>query len=174
MDDGASLQPRDVPQQGSRWGSPPKREGWQFILQAYGLQEPAVHNLECPESSTAAAGVAYTDGNVCFFSYVWYAMLSRGLPCLPVAVPCDEFRNDSTSTNDTLEYLFPGMPARPTLCAPRYYSTFLLVPLTPLAFVAPDRGTTFGTDVKGDGHRSMNSRSLPSRQRVSHTLQMMK
>lgn len=30
---------REFPQQGSRWGSPPKREGWQFIMQASGLQK---------------------------------------------------------------------------------------------------------------------------------------
>lgn len=70
------LQPREVPQQGSRWGSPPKREGWQFMVQASGLQKvrpqlPGCHILK----GTPA---------FLYVWYVWYAMLSRGTcmsPC---------------------------------------------------------------------------------------------
>lgn len=78
-------------------GGGPRQNERGLAIYFAGLWSPEAGSPQSrmPESSTAA-GVAYTEGNVCFFSYVWYAMLSRGLPCLPVAVPCDEFRIVST------------------------------------------------------------------------------
>lgn len=84
------------PATGEQVGVPAKTRG--LAIYFAGLWSPGAGSPQSrmPETLTAAAGAAYTESNVCFFSYVWYAMLSRGLPCLPVAVPCDEFRNDST------------------------------------------------------------------------------
>lgn len=67
---GDGLQPRDLPQQGSRWGSPPKREGWQSIVQASGLQEPAIHGLECQEVRPQLPGWHILKVTSAFFTYI--------------------------------------------------------------------------------------------------------
>lgn len=86
---------KGCPATGEQVGVPAKTRGLAIYFAGLWSPEAGSPQSRMPESSTAA-GVAYTEGNVCFFSYVWYAMLSRGLPCLPVAVPCDEFRIVST------------------------------------------------------------------------------
>lgn len=83
---------------GERVGVPAKTGG--LAIYCAGLWSPGAGRRRSgvPGSLAAAAGIAYFEGKVCFFSYVSYAMLSKSLACLPAAVPLhDGFRRNSTS-----------------------------------------------------------------------------